>query len=394
MLIKISIRIVHDWFDRCNVAVAVEDDDTQSLVSIDGEEKRVRPRLPPEQAWKPKTRRPVRKLSKARKDVDQRYGSRDKQYHKSNDSRAMDKHRSSRKGSGSIIDGIITGFGALHSLLGSRKSKNSKPRRVLTSFNDASQPRRKGVTQEYQKHMPTELYSPPAWTHEVCQPTNSDARSLTDNNINSMSLTASEMQKFAGERYQGLKTENSSSTISLLSSRSSAINIGSLMEKPRSPQKRPPSPQSEVSKGSFRPKSPKPIGWSAAKLQNGLQSSRKDKDGPKPNQKPNGGCAKTTERSNPYVGNSDPFAEPRARRRAERLADDKFLRSFQEDQARTPEKLKKQNPREQAGTRIEKEEPMSEDLLYRNMLRAQRKEAAAERYHKDERERLWRKQQA
>jgi len=56
--------------------------------------------------------------------------------------------------------------------------------------------------------------------------------------------------------------------------------------------------------------------------------------------------------------------------------------------------LKKQNPREQASTRIEKEEPMSEGLLYRNMLRAQRKEAAAERYHKDERERLWRKQQA
>jgi hypothetical protein len=28
------------------------------------------------------------------------------------------------------------------------------------------------------------------------------------------------------------------------------------------------------------------------------------------------------------------------------------------------------------------------------MLRAQRKEAAAERYHRDERERLWRKQEA
>jgi hypothetical protein len=393
MLIKISIRIVHGWFDKCNAAVAVEDDDMQSLVSIDGEEKRVRPRLPPEQAWKPKTRRPVRKLSKARKDVDQRYGSRDKQDHKSNDSRATDKHRSSRKRSGSIVDGIITGFGALHSLLGSRKSKNSKPRRVLTSFNDASQSHRKSVTQEYQKHMPTELYSPPAWTREVRRPTNSDIRSSTDNNINSMSFTGSEMQRFVAGRTQGLNTRTSSSTISLLSSRSSAINIGSLMEKPRSPQKRPPSPQSEVSKGSFRPKSPKPIGWSAAKLPNGVYSSAKDKDRLNMNQQLNGGYAKTAERSNPYVGNSDPFAEPRARRRAERLSENKFLPGFQEDQARTPEKLRK-NPQEQARTRIEKEEPMSESLLYRNMLRAQRKEAAAERYHRDERERLWRKQEA
>jgi hypothetical protein len=392
MLIKISIRIVHDWFDKCNAAVAV-DDDMQSLVSIDGEEKRVRPRLPPEQAWKPKTRRPVRKLSKARKDVDQRYGSRDKQDHKSNDSRAMDKHRSNQKRSGSIVDGIITGFGALHSLLGRRKSKNGKPRRVLTSFNDASQPRRKSVTQEYQKHMPTELYSPPAWTHEVRRPTNSDIRSSTDNNINSMSFTGSEMQRFVAGRTQGLNTRTSSSTISLLSSRSSAINIGSLIEKSRSPQKRPPSPQSEVSKGSFRPKSPKPIGWSAAKLPKGVYSSAKDKDRLNISQQLNRGNAKTAERSNPYVGNSDPFAEPRARRRAERLSDNKFLPGFQEDQARTPEKLRKKHRQEQAGTRIEKEEPMSEGLLYRNMLRAQRKEAAAERYHKDERERLWRKQE-
>ena len=107
-----------------------------------------------------------------------------------------------------------------------------------------------------------------------------------------------------------------------------------------------------------------------------------------------GGYVKTAERSNPYVGNSDPFAEPRARQRAERLSDNKFLPGFQEDQARTPEKLRKKNPQEQAGTRIEKEEPMSEGLLYRNMLRAQRQEAAAERYHRDERERLWRKQEA
>jgi hypothetical protein len=393
MLIKISIRIVHDWFDRCNAAVAVEDDDTQSLVSIDGEEKRVRPRVPPEQAWKPQTRRPVRKLRKERKDADQRYDSRDKQDHKSNDSKAMDKHRSGRKRSGSIVNGIITGFGALHSVLGSRKSKNSKPRRVLTSFNDAPQRRRKSATQEYQKHMPTELYSPPAWTHEVRRPTNSDARSSTDNNINSMSLTGSEMQRFVAERNQGLKTENNSSTISLLSSRSSAINIGSLMEKPRSPQKRPPSPQSEVSKGSFRPKSPKPNGCCDAKLPTGVYSSAKDKDRQTINQQLNGGYAKAAERSNPCVRNSDPFAEPRARRRAERLSDNKFLPSFQEDQVRTLENLRKKNSQERAGTRIEKEEPMSEGLLYRNMLRAQRKEAAAERYHKDERERLWRKQE-
>jgi hypothetical protein len=193
-----------------------------------------------------------------------------------------------------------------------------------------------------------------------------------------MSLTASEMRRFSGERKQGLKTENSSSTISLLSSRSSAINIGSLMEKPRSPQKRPPSPQSEVSKGSFRPKSPKPIEWSAANLPNGVHSSAKDKDRLNINQQLNGGYAKTAERSNTYVGNSDPFAEPRARRRAERLSDNKCLAGFQE----------------QVGTRIEKEERISEALLYRNMLRAQRKEAAAERYHKDERERLWKKQEA
>jgi hypothetical protein len=166
------------------------------------------------------------------------------------------------------------------------------------------------------------------------------------------------------------------------------------MEKPRSPQKRPPSPQSEVSKGSFRPKSPKPIEWSASKLPNEVYSSAKDKDRLKLNHPLNGGYAKTTERSKPYVGNSDPFAEPRARRRAERLSDNKFLTGAQEEQARTPEKLKKQNPQEKARTRIGKEEPMSEALLYRNMLRAQRKEAAAERYHKDERERLWRKQEA
>jgi hypothetical protein len=394
MLIKITIRIVHDWFDRCNAAVGVEDDDTQSLVSIDGEEKRVRPRILPEQAWKPQTRRPVRKLSKAGKDANQRYDSRDKQDHKPNDSKAMDKHRSGRKKSSGILNGIITGFGALHSMLGSRKSKNSKLRRVLISFNDASQPRRMSVTQEYQKHMPTELYSPPAWTHGVRRPTNSDVKSSTDNNINSMSLTASEMRRFAGEKNQGLTTENSSSTISLLSSRSSAINIGSLMEKPRSPQKRPPSPRSEVSKGSFRPKSPKPIRWSAAKLPNRGLSFSKEKYDSKPNQQPNEGYERTNERSNPYLGNSDPFAEPRACRRAERLGDNKFLPGFQDDQARAPEKLRKKDPREQAGTRIEKDEPMSEGLLYRNMLRAQRKEAAAERYHKDERERLWRKQEA
>jgi hypothetical protein len=134
-----------------------------------------------------------------------------------------------------------------------------------------------------------------------------------------------------------------------------------------------------------------------AKTPNGVHSSPKEKDGPRPNQQPNRRYVNTNERPNPYVGNSDPFAEPRARRRAERLSDNKDLTAFQEEQARTPEKLEKKNPYEKDCTTIEKEdveEPMSEALLYRNMLRARRKEAAADRYHKEERERLWTKQKA
>lgn len=170
--------------------------------------------------------------------------------------------------------------------------------------------------------------------------------------ISTRSLAPSEMLELIRDTHGGLRTGTSSETSSLLSSRPSALNIGSIMEQPRTP---------DISSPSTPPFSPSMSG-SGFRAQAPVKQAH-----------PQPAVNKVAfERAALYtLGSSDPFAEGRGRRRGELCTSDDAKR-----------------PMEQARPRTQAHEPISQAVLYRRKKRVKRRDAA-EKYHTEEREKYW-----